>query len=345
MFKENTLYITLDDNFQIVYASDELREKYKGLFLPDFFRNLLSGYDLDSFDTPLEFQAGISGTEDIKLVILKDDVGIRCLPVKSRIYGENRHKNIHYRLREPLTSIFAILPIIADDVDKNNQDKAIMRLETVNRQSYKLLRNVNNISLTDRIMSGNLPAAGTINLSSLINTLVNSIYTVYNKISFKTDIDENVFINGNKSLITCALLNLVSNSINFSSDEKVLVEITLKSNGSQAAFTFADNSKGIKDEYITDIFKPYFSKDPYADGENDPSLGLGLFIVKNAFEQAGGKIMTSSVFGKGVKYVVNLPVTENGGCTMESSSSEFLLNRYSDLFVQLCDSCQLPSLK
>ena len=66
--------------------------------------------------------------------------------------------------------------------------------------------------------------------------------------------------------------------------------------------------------------------------------------VKNAFEAAGGKIMTSSVFGKGIKYIVTMPAVADNGRILESNSSEFLLNRYSELFVQLCDSCQLPML-
>ena len=345
MFNENAPYIALDENYHVVYASEELKEKYSGLFLPDFFRNLLAGYSFDSFASPMEFSAGLSNAKNIKLVFIKDGDVLKCLPVKSRVYGENQHKNIHYRLREPLTSIFAILPIIADNISKDNGDKAIMNLETVNRQSYKLLKNINNISLVDRVMSGNIPAKETVDFSSLLDNLVFSAKAVHNNITIKCDTDKNVYVKANKGLITTAVLNLISNSINYRSDENVEIEISLKNNGTNAVLSYSDNSKGIKDQHIADIFKPYYSKDPFADGEMDPSLGLGLFIVKTAFEQVGGKIMTSSVFGKGVKYIVNIPVAENDGHIMESSPSELLLNRYSDLFVQLCDSCNLPSLK
>lgn len=345
MFNENVPYIALDENYHVVYASEELKEKYSGLFLPDFFRNLLNGYSFDSFVAPLEFHAGMASAKDIKLVFIKDGDVLKCIPVKSHIYGENQHKNIHYRLREPLTSIFAILPIIADNIAKDNGDKAIINLETVNRQTYKLLKNVNNISLVDRVMSGNIPAIETVDFSSLLENLVFSAKAIHNNITIKCDADKHVYVKGNKGLLTCAVLNLISNSINYKTDENVEIEISLKDNGDNAAFSYSDNSKGIKDQHLADIFKPYYSKDPFADGEMDPSLGLGLFITKTAFEQIGGKIMTSSVFGKGVKYIVNMPVAENDGHIMESSPSELLLNRYSDLFVQLCDSCNLPSLK
>lgn len=344
MINSNIPYISLDKDFNIMFYSEQLKDKYSQLFIPDFFKTLLDGYKIDDFSSPVEFQSAIYGKNDISLIFIKNGDVIDCLPVKSRSHSENQHKNIHYGLREPLSSIFAILPIIADNVSKNNSEKAISNLETVNRQSYKLLRNINNLSLADRIISGNIPAAETVDFSSLLETLIVSVKTIHRNITVNYTVDAGVYLKANKNLITSAVLNLFSNSITYKSDDDTVIDIQLKNNGNSTVFSYSDNSKGIKDIYIEDIFNPYFSKDPYADGENDPSLGLGLFLVKTAFEQAGGKIMTSSVFGKGLKYIINMPMTEDDGYILESSSSEFLLNRYSDLFVQLCDSCQLPGL-
>ena len=128
-------------------------------------------------------------------------------------------------------------------------------------------------------------------------------------------------------------------------DEDVKIEINLKKDGKSIVFSYADNSKGIKDELLPFVFKPYFSKDPFNDNAPDPSLGLGLFIAKTAFNSAGGKIMTVSSFGNGVKYVVTIPSVEDDGHLLESSTREFLLDRYSELYIQLCESCQLPPLK
>ena len=345
MFNDKVPYIVLDENFQIIYAHEKIKKDYSGLLLPDFFRNILNGYSCDDFEMPVELDAGLGDIRDTRLIFLKDDKTVKCWPVKSKIYGDNRVKNIHYGLREPISSIFAMLPVITDNINKTDNDKAISNLEMVNVQSYKLLKNVNNISLAARILAGELPGTDVLNLSSLTENLVMAVKAVEKNVSINCNADSNVFIQANKGLITNAVLNLIANSINFKADEDVVINISLKKEADKAVFTFSDNSKGIKDEYLPFIFKPYYSKDPFADGESDPSLGLGLFIVKTAFEAAGGKILTSSVFGKGVKYIITLPLAEDNGNIMESMFSEFLLNRYSELFVQLCDSCQLPSLK
>ncbi|MBE6866646.1 MAG: HAMP domain-containing histidine kinase, partial [Ruminococcaceae bacterium] len=154
-----------------------------------------------------------------------------------------------------------------------------------------------------------------------------------------------VFVCGNMQFLSTAILNLISNSINFAADENVEIEIKLVKDTNRAVFSYKDNSKGIKEQYLADVFKPYFSKDPFADGEKDPSMGLGLFIAKTAFEQTGGRMMLTSSFGNGVRYNISIPLVKDADIVMESSTTDFLLNRYSELFVQLCDSCTLPSLK
>ena len=345
MFNSKTPYIALDENFRVVYAHEKIKQDYSGLLLPDFFRNLLDEYTDEDFESPVELDAGIADIRDVKLVFLKDEDGLKCWPVRSRVYGDNRQRNVHYRLREPISSIFAMLPVITDNINKEDGDKAILNLETLSQQSYKLLKNVTNISLVGRILTGNMPKAETIDLSSLVDNLMLAVKTVERRVKINCNTDSDVYIRANKNLITIALLNLVANSINFKGDDDVAINITLENKGDNVVLSYADNSKGIKDENLPYIFKPYYSADPYADGRNESSLGLGLFIAKNGFESAGGKIITSSVFGKGVKYIITIPVAQNDGHVLESSSSEFLLNRYSELFVQLCDSCQLPDLK
>ena len=344
MFNETIPYITLDEKFSVVYTHDKIKEEYSGLLTADFFRNLLADYEDEDFSVPVELDAGLAGARDVKLVFYKDSDGLKCMPVKSRVYDNNRQRNINYRLREPISSIFAMLPILTDNINKLDSDNAVSNLESINMQSYKLLKNVTNMSLVSRIMTGDMPGKNTLNMSSLVESLVFAVKTVERRVKINYTVEEDVCLYANKGLIVNALLNLISNSINFKTDENVVINISLKKDGENVVFSYGDNSKGIKDENLAYIFKPYYSQDPYADGESEPALGLGLFIMKNAFESAGGKIMTSSVFGKGVKYIVTLPAAQDTSNPLECNSAEFLLNRYSELFVQLCDSCQLPSL-
>ena len=345
MFSKDIPFISLDNSWKVEYAHEEIKEKYIGLLEPGFFTSLLNNYQHDYFDRPVALSAPGSDLAGIKLIFIKDGDIVKCYPVRNEIYSEMSRRNVHYQMREPITSIFALIPVLTDNINKGDSAKAISSLEKVNRQSYKLLKNVTNMTLASKILSGVLPVKETVNLSSLLENLISSVKTVERNIEIQSDIDKNVYISGNQQMITTAVLNIISNSINFCTDENVEIIIKLKKDNKKAVLNYSDNSKGIQDQYLPHVFKRYFSKDPFADGESDPSMGLGLFIAKAGFEQAGGKIMLTSSFGNGVRYSISIPLCDETDHILESSTTDFLLNRYSELFVQLCDSCQLPTLK
>ncbi|MBR4036061.1 MAG: HAMP domain-containing histidine kinase [Oscillospiraceae bacterium] len=345
MFGKNTPFISLGKNWTVTDAHRDIKEKYKSLLAPGFFTSLLDGYTADYFDTPVVLSAPGTDLAGIRLVFAKDDDVVKCYPVRSEIYGDTGRRNVHYQMREPITGIFALMPVLTDNINKGDSVKAISTVEKINRQSYKLLKNVTNMTLVSKIMSGNLPEAAVLNLSSLVDNLAVSVKTVEKNVDISVFTDKDIFVNGNMQLLTTGILNLISNSINFCSEEQIKIEIKLTKEKDRAIFSYSDNSKGIKDEYLQQVFKPYFSKDPFADGESDPSMGLGLFITKSAFEQTGGRIMLTSSFGNGVKYNISIPLVKDTDIVIESSATDFLLNRYSELFVQLCESCLLPELK
>lgn len=311
-----------------------------------FFKNILSDYPFESFTQPTLLNISPVFAASVKLVFVPDKESLLyCFPIKSDDYTTfSGQSSVHYQLREPISGIFALLPVIADNINKDNAEKAITNLESVYHQSYKLLRGINNISLCVKIMSGSMPSVDFIDLSSILQSLADGIKTVEKNVSISANIADNVFINANDAMISNALLNFVANSISYKSDQAVKITIDLSVKGSNAILSYSDNSIGIKSEFLSKIFHPYFSVDPFDGNTNEPSLGLGLFIAKSAFDQAGANIVTYSEFGKGINYMISIPLSHSTRQALESTSADFLLNRYSDLFIQLCDSCTLPSI-
>lgn len=345
-FIEDTPFITLDENFNIVSVSEKAEPAYKRLYKADYFKNLLCGYSIRDFEQPVFINAYQPAVNNFGFVFIKDGEHIKCHFIKSDNRQTKERQNlISYQMREPISSIFALLPIIVDNVNGGKPDKAISHLEEIYAKSYKLLRNVTNISLAEKISSGSLSKSTAINLSSLLESIASSVKTIIKSITINCDIAKDVVIYANSGLITNGILNIISNSINFSTDEPVEIFIKLSVLDGKAVFTYKDNSKGIRPEYQPMVFNPYFSKDPYGDEGVDHELGLGLYIAKSAFNMAGGNIFLTSSFGEGVKYTVSMPLCSENELIMESCSTDFLLNRFSEVFVQLCDRCSLPSLK
>ena len=75
-------------------------------------------------------------------------------------------------------------------------------------------------------------------------------------------------------------------------------------------------------------------------------MGIGLYIARQAAMHAGGTIILRTEFDEGVKYIISLPLSDvQQTPALKSSTREFMLNKYSDMYVQLCDYCILPDLQ
>ena len=253
---------------------------------------------------------------------------------------------INLQLREPTTNIFASLPLLAENINKHYTEKAMHTLNTVYQKTYDILKTINNMSMTAKLLSQSSFSDEIIDFSSLIKTAFYSAKAVLpNKCTIKIDTEEGLFIKGNASLLSIGLFNLISNSIDYKSDEDVRISVSLRKENNRCILTYKDNSIGIKNEIINDIYKPYFSANPYNDGEITEGMGLGLFMLDQGVKLSKGTIFLHSEFSKGVNYVISIPQADiEDSDVVRSQPKNFMLNRYSELFVQLSKHCILPDL-
>lgn len=72
-----------------------------------------------------------------------------------------------------------------------------------------------------------------------------------------------------------------------------------------AEIRVADTGKGIDEERVKTIFKPFVTT---GDRKKDGSMGLGLPICRRIIEQHGGSIRVESVLGEGTTFIIFLPL-------------------------------------
>lgn len=338
--------LKLDKDYNVIYYNESVKSEYSDILSKGYLKNLLGGYAIDYFSQPTVINMPFIESGKSRLLVVQNDDILNCYIVKNENYNiKNISAGIQYRMREPVSGVFALLPSLAANISSGDERKAVRNLEEIQLQTYKFLRSINNISMSTKILSGEKSYKDIFDFSNILQSIILGSSTIERNINITSEIDSDVYIDGSKTMMTAGILNLISNSINFKGQELPNISVKLSKKGKQAIFTYSDNSIGIKEENQSFIFRPYFSKDPYCDGEVDPSLGLGLFILKSAVEQSGGNIMLSSQFGEGVSYIISLPMEEPDTDILGSRSSDFLLDRYSQLFVQLCESCDLPMIK
>ena len=100
--------------------------------------------------------------------------------------------------------------------------------------------------------------------------------------------------------------NLIVNSLFHAFDEDSSGNITISCQRGENDLTlsYRDDGKGIAPEIIDSIFEPFFTTKRNAGGS-----GLGLYIVKTTIAKMGGQIKCASELGKGVEFLITIPVS------------------------------------
>jgi len=102
--------------------------------------------------------------------------------------------------------------------------------------------------------------------------------------------------------ITQVFLNIVINAVEaMPSGGDLWLETTVSEDGRWVMASFEDTGSGMSSEQMANLFEPFYTTKP--DG-----TGLGLAISYGIVERHGGTIEVSSQPGRGVAFVVKLPV-------------------------------------
>lgn len=129
--------------------------------------------------------------------------------------------------------------------------------------------------------------------------------------------DEEFTVLGDRTQLTDALANLVTNAIVYS-DEKARVAITtslVDEDGDDfVEVSVADNGIGISDENQQRIFERFYRVD-YGRSRDNGGTGLGLSIVKHIAAVHGGTVNVWSKLGQGSTFTIRLPLQPS---TLES---------------------------
>ncbi|HWR42405.1 ATP-binding protein [Sporomusa sp.] len=115
-------------------------------------------------------------------------------------------------------------------------------------------------------------------------------------------------INGFPGLLTQIITNLVLNSLIHAYDqgEQGNIVLNLIKEDQVAVLEYSDDGKGLSESTLAHIFDPYFTTN-----REHGSTGLGLSIVKEIITtKFGGTIECRSTEGKGVIFIIRLPIGE-----------------------------------
>jgi signal transduction histidine kinase len=117
-----------------------------------------------------------------------------------------------------------------------------------------------------------------------------------------------IVVTADRERIIQVISNLLSNSIQFTSEGYISLNIVVDNNSKEVIVTVRDTGTGINPEILPRLFSKFVTR-------SQKGTGLGLFISKNIIEAPGGKIWAENNIPDGQGTIIGfmLPLeTKNG---------------------------------
>ncbi len=221
--------------------------------------------------------------------------------------GSEFVSNVTHELKTPLTSIRGFIETLKHGAINDSQ-VAHKFLDIIDIEAERLFLLINDILALSEIetMKQDVDIAN-VPFESIVSDSLNILQGQAEKknITINTEIEPNVRIQANKYRIMQLVLNLVDNSIKYSS-EGSLITIKASRVGGDVVMSFKDTGIGIPSEHLSRIYERFYRVNK-GRSRSLGGTGLGLSIVKHIVNLCNGNIKVYSELGKGTEFIVTLP--------------------------------------
>jgi PAS domain S-box-containing protein len=214
--------------------------------------------------------------------------------------------NVSHEFRTPLTLILAPLE---DALSSPGAALVGKSLETVHRNSLRLLKLVNTLLDFSRIEAGRTEAKHQpTDLSVLTADLASCFRSLVEKTGLTLTVDcpplnEPVYVD--REMYEKVVFNLLSNAFKFTFTGGI--RVSLDADRGHARLVVADTGTGIPEAELPHLFDR-FHRVAGAKGRSYEGSGIGLALVQELAKLQGGSLSVKSRLGEGSHFTVSLPL-------------------------------------
>ena len=218
---------------------------------------------------------------------------------------------ISHEIRTPVNSVLGILSLL--ELSKLD-DEQLAYIDLARKSSEMLITFVDDVLTLSKIESGKM----TLDEKPLnIREIIDNSWALFSNRAKLKSIEFNLeyigtvneILIGDPTKITQILLNLLSNSVKFTSLGQITLSVKQfhKSDGLENALCFivSDSGIGMSDGFMRKLFLPF--EQEHHEHEKLGS-GLGLMITKELVDILGGTITVESTLGEGSIFEVTIPI-------------------------------------
>lgn len=219
--------------------------------------------------------------------------------------------NMSHEIRTPINVMLGMNEMILRESESR---EVVQYAKSVEKAGNYLLSLINNILDITRIESKKLDIIEEkFSLRQLVQEvcLIGAKQAEAKNLEFVVDVEETLpkYLEGDALHIKQVILNLINNAVKYTKKGKVFLEVCQEEK--QISFSVKDTGIGIKKEDMEALFDMFMRAD-IKRHRNIEGSGLGLTIAKELCEQMGGQIYAESIYGKGSRFTVCLPLKSTG---------------------------------
>jgi two-component system sensor histidine kinase CpxA len=226
--------------------------------------------------------------------------------LRNQIQSErNLLSGVSHELRSPIARMRLALAL-ARSGDRPEREEMLDRIEQDTIQLDSMLERILTVA---RLENGQYkPKFESLSLNDIIDDVVDDarFEAAATAVTVNYLDDAMVQVNGDPGLLRSAIENVVRNAI-FYSGHGGTITLRLRVEDGHAILTVRDNGKGVPEESLPLLFKPFYRVDD-ARGTTTGGMGLGLAIVRNAVAAHGGTVSARNVSPHGLEVELRLPI-------------------------------------
>jgi len=210
---------------------------------------------------------------------------------------------IAHEINNPLAGILGMAEAILDENDLrkvNSYARDIVRytLETtaIVKELLTYSRQTQNESIS------------TIDMAVILeNSIKMAKHTVdFSSITIISDMKKGCWTSANAGEMQQVFINLIINAIHAMEEKGGKLILSCYKNDDSIKAVITDTGIGIKKDYLSQIYNPFFTTKPVGKG-----TGLGLYVVYKIVTKYNGHIDVISDEGKGTSFVLTFPIVES----------------------------------
>jgi signal transduction histidine kinase len=243
-----------------------------------------------------------TGEDEIAVLGNALDTGFSAIAARDRERDQFLAVTAH-ELKTPITSIHGFASVLAaHPEDRTVADRAI---ESISRQSWRLIRLVEHLFLTMRLRTGEFKfRPNPFEYSALVRRTISEIKPFFPGQLFSCEIQAGVTILGDEALLEHAIWSLFTCASAMSSSETPL-QVALHTTQTRVRLTIDCAGSNFSARGIESLFVPFGS----IEYENRSGIrtAVGLYLCRQIVQVHNGRLGVRDSGGAGVQFLMELP--------------------------------------